>query len=175
MNEMVKYYFDRTVAHIRRVQDNAFYLINNHADKLHLKTDDCRRLAYNIMRHDASKFSEEQFGAYVIFSWKKKNKEDLSYHEQCSFEKAWDHHYRTENHHPERLRGIAEVLLYVEMIEIVCDLQAMSQEFGQSSCREYFENTWCPKQEANFYDLYQWELTKNYMRRAITCLESRQA
>jgi hypothetical protein len=172
-NKKLNYYFERTLKHIHQVQINALYLIANCRSSLNMTDNEWLELAYNVAHHDRSKFSTEQFEPYVEFSWAMKNKEKLTQVQQEKFSEAWKHHYETENHHPERLKGHALKMSKVELVEVVCDLQAMADEFGEGSCMGYFITKWIPRQSENFYDDYDWEQTKIFMGDVICCLQNK--
>lgn len=172
-NEKQKYYFYRTFEHIQRVQSWVLYLITNHSIFLNLSIEDCRTLSNSVLKHDASKFSSEQFFAYVEFSWAMKNKEKLNSELQLSFDKAWENHFKVENHHPEKHNGTVMKMTKLEVIEVACDLQAMADEFGEGSCRKYFENVWVKKQSDNFYCDFEWEQAKELIYQVIRCFEEK--
>lgn len=173
-------YFIRTVAHIHRVQNNMLKVVTKFADTLKLSEEDCRILMFNVMKHDQSKFSSIQFKPYVElteFYHRRKvlNESDYSYPSveiAQSVELAVQDHYEKENHHPERMLGKAEKMSTHEIIEIVCDLQAMAQEFNEGTCRNYYENVWKKKQAVHFYDDFDWVLTTSIMDQVIKCFES---
>ena len=164
--EKLNHYFTRTIEHIHRVQQNALYLITRHAERLFLSAGDCRRLAWNVMRHDYSKFSEEQFWPYVDFTWAKKVGSGV---DMQAFGRACNAHYMAETHHPER--NNAAMMTRLDIIEMVCDLQAMAQEFNEGSCRKYFEEIWMHRNRQNFSDEASWSSTTEIMRQVIDCFE----
>ena len=156
---------ERTFKHIQRVQNNALYLILNHCEYLELDIEECRELAENILHHDNSKFSVQQFQPYIDFSWIKKTKGNLTDKQQDAFDKAWKNHYTVENHHPEQFKGICGKLSKVEIIEIACDLQAMAQEFGEGDFLKYLNNKWVKDNSQYFYDDFDWGMTKVLLRK----------
>lgn len=186
MSEKLNRYFRRTVEHIHRVQNNMVYLVAEcrgfefTAGPDHFKMDDesCRRLMWNVMKHDQSKFSEEQFQPYVelteyYYQRKVLGNKEYAYAPfvEQEVEDAVDDHYRKENHHPERNHGLALKMSFLELIEVVCDLQAMAEEFNEGSCRGYFENVWVKKQSVNFCDDFDWEVSKEFMNQVISLFE----
>lgn len=166
MNDKELYYFNRTLEHIHRVHKNALYLVTNHAQELGLSVDHCREFMEQVLSHDISKFSSKQFRPYVDFSWAKKEDEELTEDEQEAFDQAWYDHYNSENHHPEKVRGVFSSL---EILEVVCDLQSMADEFGEGSCREFFEDNWVPKHKEKFGRY--WPLMAPYFEDAISCFD----
>lgn len=164
-------YIKRTLKHIRRVQDNALYLIENHSETLDLDGYDCDVLLQNILVHDSSKWSVEELEPYIN-KFNRKIDDGL-------FEKAWEHHYLTENHHINR----GKVFNKLEMIEVICDLQAMSQEFNEDSCDRYFHDKWmvelkdwCTQNDTTEFTLYfihksTFDLFMEYMQKIINCFK----
>lgn len=173
MDNKKEHYFIRTFKHIERVRENALYLIVNHRRELGLTDYDCRRLALNVLKHDASKFSDEQFQPYVDFTWCKHTGGVLSKEQVAAFEKACQNHYEVENHHPEGgirrpskdgLLGQRLNFSYIEVIECACDLQAMADEFGERTYLEYFTNQWSPLKKQYFPNREDdWESNKKIL------------
>lgn len=172
-------YLTRTVEHIHRVQNNMVTVTTKFRDRLKLSDEDCRKLMFNVMKHDQSKFSPEQFEAYIelteyYYQRKKLGNTEYKYPSlECELEvnAAVEHHYRNENHHPERFVGDLGKYDIYEAIETVCDLQAMAQEFNEGVCRNYYEKVWKPKQAKNFYDDFNWIETTTVMDLVIRCFE----
>ena len=164
-NDMRNYYMIRTNNHIKNVC-NVFLKIIEHIELEMKYFDD---IYFNICNHDKYKFSEEEMNPYTIFSWKMKNGEKLTSSEQKEFDKAWKHHYTNETHHPERHGGDG-VFSKVECVEIFCDLQAMSIEFNEGSCRKFFENEWTDK--LKYYKDDERLKVESYIRYLITTWES---
>jgi len=164
-DEMNKYYFERTDKHIRNVCEVFLKIIGD----VDIDITDHNELYFNIANHDSNKFSEEEREPYTIFTWKMKNKEKLTPEEQENFNKAWKHHYMNETHHPERHQGNG-VFSKVECIEIFCDLQAMSIEFNEGSCRKFFETKWQDKLQ--YYKEGEREKVRSYISNLIDIWES---
>ncbi len=183
MKEKLDRYFIRTVQHIHRVQSRMLQLVTKSRglqfnasgeETFELDEDTCRQLMFNVMKHDQSKFNEIQFRPYVELT--------NYYHQRkvCG-NKAYDYpkgvrekvdaaiqdHYHKENHHPERNKGLAKKMSFLELTEVCCDLQAMADEFKEGSCVGYFESVWLKKQSENFYDDWDWEVTKGFMYEII--------
>jgi len=175
MEEKLSRYFNRTIEHIHRVHKNMFYLITNHQQDLKLSDENCRELAYQVLNHDRSKFNKGQYEPYVELTEyyhqrKKLGNKDYQYPSERikeQVDKAVDNHYHNENHHPERYGTLAR-FSDLETIEIICDLQAMADEFGEGSCRGYFENTWLPKHNDKSSALFI-----GYAYRVVLCFEKR--
>jgi len=179
MNEKEKRYFTRTFEHINRVQQNMLHLITTWDKVLDLDLEDCRILAHNVRKHDQSKFSDEQFLPYIELTEyyhqkKTSTNKEYKYPEgvQPLVAIAVQDHYEKENHHAERVGGnIAEFTRH-EAIEVVCDLQAMAQEFGEGDCSKFFEEAWVPKYKETSNptgEYYKRRVT--FMRKVIECFK----
>lgn len=165
-NEKERFFFRRTIEHIHRVQLNALTLIE-YPDRFKLTLEDCRRFAENVLLHDRSKFCEAQFLPYLEFTWNKKIDPKGDY----SLGDAWKDHYTKENHHPEKYRGKLNSFDLLETLEMACDMQAMAQEFGEGSCRKYFENVWKKHHLNDWHDDFDWEKVTVTIDGAITIFE----
>lgn len=94
-------------------------------------------LGENIDRHDASKFSDEEFDAYRNWfhtcSDEEKDKE--------AFDKAWHHHYTNNPHHPQYWdRGdYIEDMPRIFIAEMLCDWHAMSIKFNDNTYKYYLK------------------------------------
>lgn len=178
MREQLNRYFTRTVEHIHRVQKNMVTIVTVFREVLELSDDECQHLMWSVMNHDRSKFSKKQFWPYVELTEyyhqrKVLNNPTYDYSSPIirdAVEEAVLDHYMVENHHPERLQPLQQ-MTKLELIEVVCDLQAMAQEFNEGSCRGYFENVWQKKQSKFFTDDYYWESSKSLMLNVISCFE----
>lgn len=141
--------------------------------------DTCRTLMHNVMKHDRSKFSTNQFLPYIElteFHHQRKTLKNENYdypNEEIKkqVDGAIQNHYYVENHHPEGHTAIFLAPNYFEIAEIVCDLQAMAQEFNEGSCRGFFENIWVKKQADNFKGTFRWDEIKTFMREVISLFE----
>jgi hypothetical protein len=123
-------YIKRTLKHIRRVQDHMLFLIEYKSKELELTPNEQYQLFQNAMNHDATKWNGLQFNEYV--------KHFIKAIDNPRFQLAWKDHYTKENHHYQD----GQVFNKLEMIEVVCDLQSMADEFGEGSCLVYFQNKW---------------------------------
>jgi len=183
-----KYYFNRTVAHIHRVQNNMLFLVTEcdhfsfraHGLLLTLAEPETKRLLmHNVMMHDRSKFDVIQFAPYIelteYYRQKRLGNKEYQYPSikiKDSVSDAILNHYDVENHHPEGIRNVFKINLD-ELIEIVCDLEAMAQEYGEVSCREYFENVWLKKHCHSKSFAMQFKTVKYFMNRIIRLFEER--
>jgi hypothetical protein len=125
-----------------------------------------RELFIHAFTHDLSKFSYKEFKSYAKFfhgkygvEFKKRYskeqfqniKESHSWiyfiYKTCSdnFNKAWEHHYKHNKHHPEHWIGQDMPMKYIRFM--VCDLKAMSRKFGGTAQEYYLQN------------YYKWDIT----------------
>ena len=130
-------YAERTMRHIRRVQDHMLYLIAHHSTDMELTENDEWGMFQNAMKHDISKWKTEQFKPYCDKFTRKVDSPE--------FDAAWRDHYMTENHHYKSGRWIGKL----ELIETCCDLQAMADEFGEGSAFGFWDTKWRP-------ELHEW-------------------
>lgn len=171
-------YFNRTLAHIHRVQSNMVLLVTQFAERFELTEDQCRKAVHNVLAHDRSKFSPEQFEPYIelteLYRQRKLLKNTEYGYQDGVAEKvhaAVKAHYLAENHHPEKFEGTIGKWDVLEALEAACDLQAMAQEFDEGSARGYFEKHWRPDHLQYFYDDYNWACVEGWMRTAFDCFE----
>jgi len=73
-------------------------------------------LEKNINEHDLSKYSKEEFMPYAMYFFSGK-KDDPKI--KANFDKAWEHHYTNNKHHPEYWGNEEMPLEYI--IEMICD------------------------------------------------------
>lgn len=170
MEDKYKHMIKRTMEHIHAVQKNAVVLVTEYSDELGLSLEGATDLMFQALVHDTSKFDQMQFGPYADFTWAKKNGQDLTEAQQDAFDNAVQHHYIDEYHHPESMdAGFFQDR--ADWIECACDLQAMSQEFGEDSARGYFEDTWIPKSKDLFEDKGLFDEVCEVIRKCIDCFE----
>ncbi len=167
MNKKEKYFYRRTMEHIHRVQKNALYLVTECWEALGLREDVKRVFIENVMDHDSTKFSVSQFGPYVEFTWCKKEGIEMSEDLRLAFGCAWSDHKFFEDHHPK----IGKFFVQTNIVEMACDLQAMAQERGDPSAREYFENVWQRKQKDNFGSEEAFGDAVELMSKCFDCFE----
>lgn len=103
-------------------------------------------LKIHITEHDKSKFSEEEFEPYRIRFYK--SNEDIDGCDEEVFNKAWEHHYTHNSHHPEfwvsniNANDVSK-RKFIEMnksslLEMICDWLAMSYQRKQSLYKWWF-------------------------------------
>ncbi len=126
---MVAYYECRTDEHINRVRRclNVMAFVTEHADELNERA----RI------HDASKYGVEERVPYIWlteFYRCRRAGEPFTYPDGMEerVREAIKHHVTTNRHHPE-FHADPNDMTAIDLIEMVCDWTAMSQEFGQDS------------------------------------------
>ncbi|MDB4778009.1 DUF5662 family protein [bacterium] len=136
---MIAFYEQRTNEHIERVR-NCLHIV---ADKSE-HGDELRRRAEI---HDASKFGDVERVPYIWlteFHRCRQNDEPFEYPDGMKEQvrEAIAHHMTTNRHHPE-FHADPNEMSVVDIIEMVCDWTAMSQEFGQDggSARGWADKT----------------------------------
>jgi len=168
-------YLERTVRHIRFVQDNMLFLITKYSKELNLSIKDRQILMHNAMKHDASKFNNVQYRGYIAITEYYKNNATGTW--TTEMQEAWINHYKAENHHPIRLKSDKKFIFdtYCQ-IECCCDLQAMSQEKGEQSCLDYFDNKWIADNK-QYLDMQIQDTQEiiNYMHKVIQLFHSSNA
>ena len=135
--EMILFFNRRTHAHIARVRAASEALISLG----HLEEDESILLRANVAQHDASKFSGEERVPYIIYSWYMAHPDEyeLDAMAKAAFDRAWEHHWRHNNHHPEfwDMAPSSRVLEFhhlspnwrMAIYHTFCDWIAMSLEF----------------------------------------------
>ena len=116
-------------------------------------------LYWRALTHDLSKFSRAEFVPYARYFYIDKEK----YKDE--FEKAWEHHYKTNKHHWDghviklsnnRNKWIRTKMELTDIKEMICDWKAMSRKFGDTAQEYYLSNYY--KMEFNPYTRYMLEL-----------------
>jgi len=126
-----------------------------------------RELVIHAFTHDLSKFSLKEFNPYArkfygdypsltdpkFGQYTGKFKEDI----EIDFDKAWEHHYKVNKHHPEHWIGKDMPMKYIRFM--VCDLKAMSRKFGGTAQEYYLQN------------YYKWDMTHETKHRVEIALD----
>lgn len=105
-----------------------------------------KQLIIHAFTHDLSKFSSKEFKPYAVKFFG--NDVEYAYkHDYIEeqFNKAWEHHYKHNKHHPEYWAGKDMPFKYIRFM--VCDLKAMSRKFGGTAQEYYLKN------------YYKWDIT----------------
>lgn len=96
------------------------------------------KLSNNIDIHDKSKYSEEEFEPYRQWF------HSCSYEErdEKAFNKAWEHHYKFNRHHPQYWvdeDGNIKDMDKIFIAEMLLDWEAMSMKFGGTTYEYYLK------------------------------------
>lgn len=131
--EMWNFFNERTKKHIDRVAKNLKKIAIEREDLTPKELDEIHK---RIFSHDNSKYSKEEKIPYVWLSWwhKKKNEgETFKYPEgiEEKVRKATKHHILVNKHHPEAHNSPKD-MIRVDLIEMIADWTAMSQELNNS-------------------------------------------
>lgn len=103
------------------------------------------KLRENINNHDSSKFSEAEFEPYRAKFYPYYDDQNRDNVEE-EFDKAWEHHYTHNRHHPEfwvlKMGGKEEIIPMSDdaFIEMICDWVAMSMNFKESTYEWWMNN-----------------------------------
>lgn len=131
---METYFYRRTQQHIERVKNNMLLM------------EGYKNLAYDTLfergsLHDKSKLSVPEREGYIWLTWWhycKKQGIYFKYPEGIEelVQEACNHHLKNNLHHPESHKNVDE-MEDIDIVEMVCDWTAMSQEYNQKSCLSY--------------------------------------
>jgi len=150
-DEKYEFFLERTNNHIRLVQEATEKIVSAYPE--------LGGLVFQVDSHDASKFEEPELTPYIELTWKKKlEKEGEEYKtDDQAIHDATLHHIKNNRHHPEyhlgdkfkanldptnRDRSIhvvdASRMPDIDIAEMVADWQAMSEELGTNTAREWY-------------------------------------
>lgn len=96
-----------------------------------------RGIAKHALPHDLSKLSLSEFKQYALYFYKDKEKY------RDAFEKAWEHHYKSNPHHWEHWVDENNNPIDIPVYHIACmvaDWEAMSLKFGDTPQAFYLQN-----------------------------------
>jgi len=137
--EMIEFYERRTHEHIERVRKCLIVMtkVTNYSDEL-------KERAKN---HDVSKFGQVERLPYIwLTEFHRCRRTGESFTYPAGMEKlveaAINHHMSSNRHHPD-FHSNPNDMSDIDLIEMVCDWTAMSQEFGQDggSARGWADKT----------------------------------
>ncbi|EAS02911.1 hypothetical protein TTHERM_00492640 (macronuclear) [Tetrahymena thermophila SB210] len=134
--EMVNYFNIRTAEHINRVKNNMILMEG-------YQNLDIQSLIKRGEIHDQSKLAEPERQGYIWLTWWhycKKQGINFDYPEgaQDLVQLSVDHHLKSNLHHPE-CHQKSNDMSWLDIVEMVCDWTAMSQEYNQGSCLSYVQ------------------------------------
>ena len=138
ITDEMKIFFDkRTQEHIDRVVNNMLLMEG-------YKNLDIKTLQERGKIHDLSKLSEPELEGYIWLTWwhackTKKIAFDYPKGKNELVDKAISHHLKNNLHHAESHSDVNK-MTDLDVVEMVCDWTAMSQEFNQASCQSYVKN-----------------------------------
>jgi len=122
-------YLDYLEEHLRNVQ-TAFTEVSNACDGMSWVGDDYswHTLREDIIYHDLSKFSKEEFTQYrdTFFPVSDADKGN------CDFDLAWENHKEENHHHHENAEN------FLDIVHMVVDWTAMGYKFGDTA-QQYYE------------------------------------
>ncbi|GKT35194.1 Family of unknown function DUF5662 like protein [Aduncisulcus paluster] len=115
---------------------------------INISPDQFPILMAQIEHHDQSKFEDEERIPYIWLTHFYRMRENFGcqdYEYPNKFIKdivgrAIKHHLASNTHHVEKYDGRFTNMTDYDIIEMVCDWQAIDQEKGKGSCRKYAEN-----------------------------------
>ena len=176
MNEMERFFLERTKKHIGRVKDfieivSEFYPAS------------AAKLRGRGMMHDQSKYYIPERKPYILLTWKYKMKKEgvdieISDKDSERIREATFHHVKNNAHHPEYhdqtlksnpinkgnrekrdKMADATAMDDLSITEMVCDWSAMSKENGEDSPRKWADESiksrwkFSPKQQDFIYEI----------------------
>ncbi len=120
-------------------------------------SDALKILRSEVLEHDQSKYGDEEFEAYRrhFYPTKKESENqdpDVIKKEVEDFKKAWEHHYRNNDHHPQYWKYIGPDNTILEqpsvvgvpmplyaVMHMICDWWAMDKQQGITDHTEWYK------------------------------------
>lgn len=138
-------YLDYIEEHILNVE-KAWKILQQKCKSMRFVWDDYifNRIDEDILEHDKSKLSKEEFVQYRVKFYPTKKESDGELYAAAvndDFEKAWLHHWQENDHHWENWTMYSSHDPYKEEIccvHMICDWMAMSMKFGDTP-KSYYE------------------------------------
>lgn len=150
-SEKLDFFLERTQDHIQRVQ--------NAAQAIATEYPEFEAVVKQAEEHDASKYEEPEKDAYVELTWLKKQDQKADGEDNDQINQATLHHVKNNSHHPEyHLEDKSEANINaddrdksddvvdatrmpdLDIAEMIADWQAMSEELGTNTAREWFDS-----------------------------------
>ena len=137
---MVDFFLQRTKKHIELVGNNIMLLKEYGTIELKIPL---KALQSRTLHHDSSKYSVKEFIPYIWLTEKYRcmQKGHVLYYPE-GIDKLVDaacmHHQSINRHHPEAHNNIFD-MSNLDIIEMICDWKAMSQELEEDSVRLWAE------------------------------------
>lgn len=149
------------LAHKERVEEFADWLLENCPELF--EGVDKEEFLDLIKEHDESKFSEEEFEPYAQ-KWFGDGKKTPEY------EAAWEHHWQTNEHHPEHWDG--EDMPYIYILEMICDWGSFSIASGDmNELSDFYYNKAKADPEKNLSDATQ-EIIEDIIERINSAVKA---
>ena len=137
-----KEYLEYINSHKERVEEFSKWLLSNCPDLFENVDID----VFNdlIKEHDESKFSEEEFEPYAQHFYGSGDND-------FEFDKAWEHHWQNNEHHPEYWGG--EAVPYIYILEMICDWGSFGIQKGDyKELIDYYYTKAIDDEEKNLSD-----------------------
>lgn len=130
-NFMYKKYIDDHKNNVEKAFYLAFDFFNNYANKYGpAKKIFIKKILDAVHVHDMSKYYHDEFDAYRAKFYPTESEVEDSNPDlvKANFKKAWEHHYRTNRHHPEYFVELNSTIDTdpVALMEMLCDWLGMS-------------------------------------------------
>ena len=143
-------YIDKTREYLNYLEEHlenvrkAFQEVSEACDGMMWVGDDCswHTLRQQVVEHDVSKFSVEEFVAYREKFFPVLTTSLVRFH--TDFDAAWENHKKENNHHHETAKN------YLDIVHMVIDWTAMGYKFGDTA-KQYYEAN---KDKINLSDEY---------------------
>ncbi len=137
--------------HVSNVDDvwRVFYQIEKLDDETFLEINK------NILYHDDSKFSSEEFEGYRQYFYTA----DREIKDKEAFLRAWNHHQKSNEHHWEywviykKEGSVALEIPFIYLIEMLCDWTAMSVKFKNKPSEWFSKNEYAILLHDNTYNM----------------------
>ncbi len=135
--EMIDYSDKRLAYHIERCKTNMLSIV----DQTDVKREDAEKRGED---HDELKFTKEEREHYIwVDEFYRRNSKDKKWDYPKSLKtqvrKATKHHISNSAHHPESHKDIND-MTNLDILEMVCDWQAISDERKETGCRGWADS-----------------------------------
>jgi len=160
MKEYEKRYHEYLINHVNGVVNAWVDIRPLLIDENIITANEALKIDQQILKHDASKFTEEEFNAYARRFCGANT--DL---DRATFKIAWDHHKTYNLHHHQSLKDYFGEDWHYYIVEMVCDWISMGKTMNNTAW-EYYEKE---KQKVILPEMYQ-----VFLERILTLLQKRQ-
>lgn len=150
--KIIKDYTEYVEEHCKNIKLAYEWLEENTPEVLDEISNKEKFIKENILKHDESKYSKEEFMPYAKYFFDGKKNED-------EFNKAWEHHYKNNPHHPEYWEG--KEMSYEFIIEMICDWMTFSiKKNNMHELINFYENKAKDDKEKNLNEKTKEKLDK---------------